>query len=62
MTHFEEIKNMSIDELAEFISDQTKLPYAPCYLCEYDRGFACICPFECTREYKVTLYKEWLNR
>ena len=61
MTHFEEIKNMSIDELAEYFAGQT-FPSSPCYVCEHDRGMGCVCRFKCDEEYWAMLYRDWLNR
>ena len=56
MTHFEQIKNMSIGELAEYFADYTKFPSSPCYICEHDSGMFCVCPFKCDEEYWVMLY------
>ena len=61
MTHFEQIKRMNIDELSEYFASQTFL-HSPCYICEYDEGMFCVCPFECTKKHCVILYKEWLSR
>ena len=61
MTHFEDIKKMDIDELSEYFAGLT-FPNSPCYVCEYDNGMLCTCPFECTKEHCVMLYKEWLGK
>lgn len=60
MTNFDKIKEMSIDELAKYFSNG--FPTSPCYLCQHDEGFICVSPIRCTSEYRIRVYKEWLER
>jgi hypothetical protein len=64
MTNFERIKTMSIDELAEFVSNgkYPALPHSPCYVCKYDDGLNCIKQGGCDDEYQKQVYKEWLEK
>ena len=62
MIRFERLKNMSIEEAAEFfaVDKYNNLPSTPCYICDYNEGMFCTND-GCTDEYKVWLYKEWLK-
>lgn len=62
MTQFERIKNMTIEEMAEFfaVDKYPNFPSSPCYVCEYDEGLFCGND-NCTNEYKTQVYKEWLE-
>ena len=62
MTNFENIKSMSVDELAKFLVDTRRFPYAPCYVCPYDNGLTCHSPVECSDEYKASIFKKWLEK
>lgn len=62
MTNFERIKNMTLEEMAEFfaINKYPNFPSSPCYICEYDSGLTCVKPSDCTNKDKIWLYKKWL--
>lgn len=62
MTYFDKIKNMNVDELAKYFADTSAFPYSACYLCEHDYGMVCESPVPCTKEYKVKVYKRWLEK
>ena len=64
MTQFERIKNMTIDEMAEFfaVDKYPNFPSSPCYVCEYDIGGGfCNKSTYCTDEDKIQIYKKWLE-
>jgi hypothetical protein len=62
MTQFERIRNMTIEEMAEFfaVGNSVNFPSSACYVCEYDEGLFCGND-NCTNEYKTQVYKEWLE-
>lgn len=66
MTMFETIKQMSIEEMANFFANTDNpilnIPNSPCYLCEFDHGITCLNPLPCTSEYKARLYRDWLEK
>lgn len=63
-TNFNHIKNMTIDEMAEYfgVDRRPHFPSSPCYVCEYEDGLMCVKPDECTDEYKKEVYKKWLEK
>lgn len=63
MTQFERIKNMTVEEMAEFfaVDKYPNFPSSPCYVCEYDEGIFCNKPTNCTDENKARVYQKWLE-
>ena len=63
MTHFENIKLMSIEEMAKYFSSgrYPDLPHSACDICKYDEGLFCTKFDGCTEEYKARVYKKWLK-
>lgn len=63
MTQFERIKNMTIEEMAEFfaVDKYPNFPSSACYVCEYHGGWCCTNSAECTPEYETQVYKKWLE-
>jgi len=59
MNNFERIKNMTVEELAEYLASNS-FPSSPCYVCEYDEGVNCIKEGFCPNEYREALYAAWL--
>lgn len=63
MTRFDNIKKMSVDEMADFFSTDSfpDLPHSACSICQYDDGIFCSNQDGCTNEYRAGLYKKWLD-
>lgn len=63
MTNYDRIRNMSIEEMAEFFASEkpSKFPSSACYICEYDYGMICLKKTNCTKKHKAKLYKKYLE-
>lgn len=63
MTNYDRIRNMSVEEMAEFFTGgkYPNFPIVACYICQYADGMLCANKKRCTKKYKESLYKRWLE-